>query len=60
MKRQLFFAWIGVIAIVLLVALGCAPKPWPDSVLPNADSNAVLPDEVRNNLDPGSRFKDAK
>jgi hypothetical protein len=60
MKRQLFFAWISVIAIILLVALGCASKPWPDSVLPDADSKAILPDEVRGNLDPDSRFKDAQ
>jgi hypothetical protein len=60
MKRQFFFALVAIVAIVLVVALGCAPKPWPDSVLPNANSNAILPDDVRGNLDPGSRFKDAK
>ena len=60
MKRQLFFALVAIIAIVLVVALGCAPKPWPDSVLPDADSKAVLPDDVRGNLDTGSRFEGAK
>jgi hypothetical protein len=60
MIRHVFFAWLGIVSIALLVALGCAAKPWPDSVLPDADSKAVLPDEVRGNLEPDSRFKDAK
>lgn len=60
MNKQLIIAWIGVIAIVLLIALGCQSKPWPDSVLPNADAKASLPDDVLSQVDSDSKFKGQK
>jgi hypothetical protein len=60
MKRQLFIVWLGIVGIVLLSALGCQPKPWPDSVLPNASPNASLPDDVLEQADSDSKFKGQK
>ena len=60
MKKQLFIVTLGTIGIVFLLTLGCAKKPWPDSVLPNASPNASLPDDVLKQADSNSKFKGQK
>lgn len=60
MKKQLFIASLGIVGIALMSALGCQPKPWPDSVLPDASPDASLPDDVLEQADPNSKFKDQK
>lgn len=48
-----------VIAVAFVLS-ACAAKPWPDSVLPNADANASLPDDVLQQADADSKFKGQK
>jgi hypothetical protein len=49
-----------VIVLLAIIVSGCTSKPWPDSVLPNADANASLPDDVLKQADANSKFKGQK